>query len=202
MIQYPNIAPSNVTWTEINTVARTESIFTRVQRFYVWSGQRWEADITIPPLTVERNKIFRGFLISLEGGINPFHFSPIIDKIASGNPRGLIVVNGSEHAYNRLNVSGLKPSTKCAFAAGDWFSIRNRLYMVQQNIDSDASGNAELLIFPSIHSSIQDGDVLNIKNPTGTFRAYGDLDMPSLGRRGISPPYTFRIQHIIRGETE
>ncbi len=51
----------------VNSVAITESPYTFAQQTQDFGGVRWEAEITIRPLTHTEAKAFKAFLVSLKG---------------------------------------------------------------------------------------------------------------------------------------
>jgi len=73
-----------------------------------------------------------------------------------------------------LLVKGLQPSTEGFFYAGDYIQLGSAsgatLHKVLQQVDSDASGNATLEIWPELRKTANDGDAIIVENTVGVFR--------------------------------
>lgn len=85
-----------------------------------------------------------------------------------------IVVNGDNQTGNCLDVTGFPPSTTDVLQINTFFQLgtgsSTKLYQVLDNIDSDASGNATLPIFPKLRESPANNEALILENPKGLFR--------------------------------
>ena len=77
-ISYPLATPTNKTIQQVaffarNTVAISQSPFTYSQQVHKWTGQRWEADITLPPMKRADAEEWISFLVSLKGSYGTFY---------------------------------------------------------------------------------------------------------------------------------
>ena len=92
-----------------------------------------------------------------------------------GNPKGVPVVDTSVSSNNLpmttvLHTRGWKASSYRLLLPNDYFQIGYRLHRVCEVVNSDASGNAELVIWPSLREQPADGTALVLNRPKGVFR--------------------------------
>ena len=88
-ITYPLSTPTNKPIAEITLVARntvgvSTSPFTYKQQVYQFSGQRWEADVTLPAMAREDAEQWVSFLMKLYGQKGTF----LLGDPLAGTPRG------------------------------------------------------------------------------------------------------------------
>lgn len=166
---------ANVVITIDRVVGRTESPFTLQSQSFKWEGEKWSMQLSMPPIS---NRIiageWRAFGVSLEGSYNYFLIGDPAAKNPNGNPIGLPVVNGSGQTGNVLQSSGWQPDTNNLLRAGDYIQIGSglsaRLYMVINNVNSNASGNANITISPSLRYSPPNASTIIVNEAKGLFR--------------------------------
>jgi hypothetical protein len=129
----------------------------------------WEADISLPPLTTAQVGAWTAFLSQLRGQLGIFFLGHPLYGTPFGSALGNPLVMGSGQTGRVLNTKGWTPSKTGLLLPGDHFQIGCRLHMVQTSVNSDASGNASISIFPQIRESQVDGSPLNLSNPQGLF---------------------------------
>ena len=148
-ITYPLSTPTNKTIAEITLVARnvvgvSTSPFTFKQQVYQFSGQRWEADVTLPAMAREDAEQWVSFLMKLYGQKGTFLLG---DPLAS---------------------------TTGYLKAGDYIQLGSaataQFYKVLTDADSNSSGEATLQIWPNLRSSPSDGATVVVSNAKGVFR--------------------------------
>ena len=181
-ITYPLSTTTNKTIAEITLVARnvvgvSTSPFTFKQQVYQFSGQRWEADVTLPAMAREDAEQWVSFLMKLYGQKGTFLLG---DPLAS-TPRGSAssaagtpVVNGASQTGGTLAIDGLPASATGYLKAGDYIQLGSaataQFYKVLTDADSNSSGEATLQIWPNLRSSPSDGATVVVSNAKGVFR--------------------------------
>ena len=181
-ISYPLATPTNKTIQQVaffarNTVAISQSPFTYSQQVHKWTGQRWEADVTLPPMKRADAEEWISFLVKLKGSYGTFLLgdpnaaTPM--GTASSSP-GTPVVNGASQTGNTLNIDGVPASQTGDLKAGDYIQLGSgssaRLYKVLDDADSNGSGEVELTIYPDLRSSPSDDSTVVVSNAVGLFR--------------------------------
>ena len=78
-ISYPLSLPTHtgitsIEFRAINTVAYSRSPFTLAGQAHAYSGEAWEADITLPPMNRDDAEQWIAFLISLRGSVRNIPF--------------------------------------------------------------------------------------------------------------------------------
>jgi hypothetical protein len=150
------------------------SNFTAQPQVYAWSGQLWEAEITLPPMTRAFAEAWIAALVSLNGREGNFLIGP---DYANTSPRGIgtgtpLVKGASQTGYD-LITDGWTISQTGIMKAGDWFQLGTgssaRLYKVMVDADSNGSGESTLTIWPKLRSSPADNAALTVTSPVGRF---------------------------------
>lgn len=178
-----------------NTVAVTTSPFTYKQQVLKHSGERWEADVTLPPMNRTDAEEWNSFLLSLGGQYGTF----LLGDPNAATPRGSarnadsILVNGASQTGNSLIIDGCTVSQTGYLKAGDYIQIGtgadSQLYKVLADVDSDSGGNASIDIWPSLRSSPADNAAIYVESAKGLFRlASSDTswDINEVGFYGIT----------------
>ena len=171
-LTYPLTPPSSPTFNAMAYHPRTvvgyaASPFTGQQQTYVWPGQWWEIDGTLPPLTTDADAdAWIGFLLALNGRQGTFYLGPSTRK----SPRGSAAGTAAAGAANVANSTTLITKTHTgSFAVGDWLQVgatsAARLHRVVQ-VNSQYSYD----VFPRLRSAYADGTSIVFTNPVGIFR--------------------------------
>ena len=181
-ITYPLSTPTNKTIASITLVARnvigvSTSPFNFKQQVHQYSGQRWEADITLPRMAREDAEQWVAFLMSLYGQKGTFLLGDPLGGPARGSASpaaGPPGVNGASQTGGTLNIDGLPASATGYLKAGDYIQLgsaaTSQLYKVLADADSNSSGEASLDIYPNLRSSPADGATVVVSNAKGLFR--------------------------------
>lgn len=163
-----------------NTVGLSQSPFTFKQQVVSYGGQAWEADITLPPMVRDDAEEWVSFLVQLKGIEGTF----LLGDPSGATPRGSAsttpgtpVVNGAGQIGAVLNISGAPASASNYLKAGDYIQLGSgsgaKLHKVLKNVDTNASGEAALDIYPSMRSSPSADAPANsvvVSNAKGLFR--------------------------------
>lgn len=200
-ITYPLTFPTHtgvasMTWTKRETVAVSESPFTYSRQVVRHAGQRWEGTITLPPMKRADAEIWNSFFLKLNGQFGTFLMSDPAGATAQGSAStaaGTPVVNGASQTGNSLNIDGLPTSETDYLKAGDYIQLgsgsSSRLYKVLDDVDTNASGQASLTIWPDLRSSPTDGASVVVNNAKGLFRLANneyDFNVNNVSFYGIS----------------
>lgn len=160
-----------------NVIGISQSPFTLSQQIFRHQGQRWEADITLPPMTRANAEEWSSFLLRLRGQFGTF----LLGDPANETPRGSAgvtpgtpVIDGDNQTGDFLNVSGLPASTNGYLKTGDYIQIgagpTAKLYKVLQDVNSDSAGEATLNLWPQVRFASPDQTPILVTNARGVFR--------------------------------
>lgn len=173
-ISIPNTDIAKVRLVANNIVGVSQSPFTAVQQVYKYTGQFWEADITLPPMKREQAEYWISFLLKLNGSYGTFLLGDPNGQTARGVATGTPLVNGASQTGNELITDGWTNSTTGILKAGDYIQLGSgstaKLYKVLDDVNSDSSGNATLTLFPDLRTSPADNATITVSNPKGVFR--------------------------------
>ena len=175
-ITYPLSTPTSIGIAAItlrarNAVAISESPFSFNQQIVRHAGQRWEADVTIPPLRKDLMEPWVSFLVALQGSYGTF----LLGDPNMTEPQGTatsLVASGAR-GESSLTVVSINGTLK----AGDYLQFGPNganayLYKVLFDYSvADASGGVPLEIWPSLRAGTSGGgDSVGLTNATGVFR--------------------------------
>ena len=181
-ISYPLTFPTqtgiaSVNLHAINSVAISQSPFTYKQQVVAHTGQRWEAEVSLPPMKRDDAEVWIAFLLSLKGMRGTFLMGDPNCATARGSAStaaGTPVVNGADQTGDNLTIDGLPVSATGYLLAGDYIQIGSgstaRLYKVLQDVNTNASGQATLNLWPDLRSSPNDNSSVAVSNAKGVFR--------------------------------
>ena len=178
-ISFPLSLPTTAGIMRVRLVANdvvgvSQSPFTAVQQVYRYSGQFWEADITLPPMKRADAEYWISFLLKLNGPYGTFLMGDPNGATARGVATGTPLVNGAGQTGNELVTDGWTTSTTGILKAGDYIQLgtgaTSRLYKVLDDVNSDGSGNATLTVWPDLRSAPADNAAITVSNTKTTFR--------------------------------
>lgn len=177
-ISYPLALPTsigiaNITLSANNAVAISQSPFTFKQQIVQHAGQRWTASISIPPVRRDLAEPWVSFLLALGGPVGTFLLGDPnakapqgVSAIFLGTP---IITNQSG---NSITVTGASSNKTNWLVVGDYIQIGTgssaTLHKVLSNVNTNASGQAVLDIWPAIRGTRSGSIVVN--NTVGLFR--------------------------------
>jgi len=175
-LTFPSVGIAKFDLSFRKSVAFSESPFSYAQQVHDFGGAKWEAQVTIPPLTQSEAQVFQAFLIGLEGRKGTFTL---------GNPL-------QTSALSRT-ATGNKGDTDITFSgevpAGTYFSIANRLYITTE------TGTTDVEIQPPLRADASSATV-DFTQPLGTWRlATNDVNW-STGTSQLTP-FTFACVEAI-----
>jgi len=181
-ITYPLALPTHtgiasVEFRAVNTVAYSQSPFTLSGQAHAYSGQMWQADISLPPMKRADAEQWIAFLISLRGQFGTF----LLNDPSATTPRGTassVTVTGSA---GDASVTAVLTGT---LLAGDYFQLGTTSDATLHKVLVDRSGNGTMEIWPALRkarSSIS-GDVTSA---AGVFRLMSNEQAWSVSEASI-----------------
>lgn len=193
-ITYPLTLPTvtgirSITLRSVNAVAIEQSPFTFAQQVQASSGQRWEADVTLPPMKRESAATWVSWLRSLRGQYGTFLMGDPLCATPRGTAGGTPII--TNQSGGTIIVTGAAVSQTGWLLSGDYIQIGTgssaTLHMVLQDVDTDGSGNAAVEVWPHVRGT-RSGTV-TVSNAVGRFRLsdnMSDVTIDSASTYGIS----------------
>ena len=178
-IIYPLSLPTNtgikqIEFRAINAVAYSASPFTFSGQAFAYSGQMWQADITLPMMKRDNAEQWLSWLISLRGQYGTFLLGDPTGSTARGVATGAPLVNGAGQTGGTLVIDGATVSTTGWLKAGDYIQLgsagTSTLHKVLQDANSDGAGNVSLEIWPHLRVSPSNNSSVVVSNTKGRFR--------------------------------
>jgi hypothetical protein len=172
--------------------ALSQSPFTLKQQAVRHSGQRWEADIDLPPMSRSQAAVWLGWMASLRGTWGTFTMGPPGVTAPLGSAGGTPLVNGADQLGSELILDGATATQTGWLKAGDYVQLGSgstaSLKMVLQDADSDGSGNVTLDLWPDVRTAPADNDAITTTSPIGLWRLLSNdfsYDVNSASHYGI-----------------
>ena len=191
---------SSVDWIADNRISVSESPFTYHQQVVKHAGARWSGGIVLPPMKREDADRWNAFFLRLDGSFGTFLMGDPAGKTPRGSAAstaGTPVVNGSSQTGNELDIDGLPVSETGYLKAGDYIQIgsgsTSKLHKVLEDVDTNASGEATLNIWPDLRSSPADNAALSVSNAKGVFRLLNSSIQWSVDNRNF---YTLAFEFV------
>lgn len=181
MTTYPLTLPTHtgirsINIRAVNVVAYERSPFTLSGQAQASAGQGWAADVTLPPMKYEDAEQWNAWLLSLRGQFGTFLMGDPVRALARGSARGTdtVTVNGAGQTGENLNITSDQLSELEYLKAGDYIQlgsgISTTLHKVLVDVDTDASGNATLTLWPHVRTAPSNGATVVVENAKGRWR--------------------------------
>lgn len=184
---YPLNLPTNVgikqsSWKLKRAVAVSTSPFTGAQQVQEYDYSLWQATISLPPMKRENAAAWQAFFLKLHGRLGTF----LLGDPDAKEPRGVIsgsvtVATDAAVGSHEVEISTSLTNTANIFRAGDYIQFGSdssaKLHMIVEDVDTDASGDATLVVEPIIKVPVTSSTAVTYSNPKGQFR----MDASELG---------------------
>lgn len=160
----------NMSMRLIHSVSMTESPVNYKQLVATHSAAKWEAEVTIRPLSHDEAKTFSAFLASLRGMEKTFTMGdPLMAYSSTPDMQtGASDTVGSTH----LNIDN---NSSQNIKAGSHFEVGGRLYMLLEDSNAGTQGNKD--ISPALQTNVSIYTQLTFNEPKATWRlATNDID--------------------------
>ena len=158
-LSFPNVGIQNMSMRLRRVVAVSESPFTLDTQVYTHQGARWEAEISLPPLSHAEARSVEGFVVGLKGREGTFTF---------GNPLHTSTASATLSAQATIRSETLTTtSSGSAVSAGTYFQLGSYLYIVTAD---KASGAGTLSFQPPLRETIASGQACDFTLPKSLWR--------------------------------
>ena len=176
-ISYPLSLPTSIGIAQIelratNAVAISRSPFTFQSQVHAYTGQSWQADVTLPSVRRDLAEDWVAWLISLKGQLGTFYLGDPNAATPRGSARDsdTILVNGAVSSGNTISIDSAPASQTDYLKAGDYLQVGTQLFKVLKSVDTNVSGEATVDVWPDVRTSISDGAAVTVQNTKGLFR--------------------------------
>lgn len=171
----------------VRAVSVSESSFTYSQQLQEHQGEAWEISFTLNLLNREQAEAYNAFILKLGGRAGSFTTAIAGSETPRGVATGTPLVKGVSQTGRELDIDGLTPDITGIFLAGDFIQLgtglSTRLHKILDDVNSDGSGEATLLLAPKIVTAPSDNDPVIVSNAKGHFRLKSNANPVS-----IAPP--------------
>ena len=157
-LAFPNVGLTNVNLRLVRTVGMSESPFSYEQQVHDFGGARWEAEITLPPLSHSEARSVEAFLVGLKGRSGTFTF---------GHPLHTHSGTFALASATAVRDETISVVTSDSVSAGNYFQLGNYLYMITEDI---SSGTSDIDIQPPMREVIASSTALDFTLPKSTWR--------------------------------
>ena len=179
MTTYPITFPSHtgvrsIDLRAINAIIYEMSPFTFVGQAQASSGQMWQADVSLPPMKRADAEQWIAWLVSLRGQYGTFNMGDPVGCALLGAGGGTPIVNGASQTGEALIIDGCTASVTGWLKAGDYVQLgaagTATLHKVLADVNTNASGQTTLSLWPYIRSAPADNATVVISNTVGRWR--------------------------------
>jgi hypothetical protein len=166
-ISYPLSLPTTIGIAKIelsavNAIAVSRSPFTFDTQVHAYSGEMWQADITIPPVHRDLAESWVSFLVSLRGQYGTF----LLNDPACVDPRGTATSATVSGSNGDRSISVTMTGT---LLAGDYIQIGTGANATLHKVLQDQDGSGTLEIWPALRKNVSSVSV-TLSNASGLFR--------------------------------
>lgn len=166
-LSYPLNLPTSIGIAQIdiravNSVAYSQSPFTYAGQAHAYTGQMWQADITIPPVRRDLAAPWKAFLTSLRGQFGTF----LLGDPDYTSPQGTV------SACTLTGTLGSQTATVTmtgSLLAGDYIQLGSGASSRLHQVLVDQTGDGSLEIWPALRDNYT-GAAVTFNSPKGVFR--------------------------------
>ena len=178
-ISYPRALPTHtgirqITLRAVNVTALSESVFTLRQQVFKHSGERWEAEVTLPQMARSDAEQWVAWLLSMRGREGTFLLGYPLGATPRGSAGGTPRVNGASQTGDSISIDGCTASQTGWLKAGDYIQLGSgagsSLHKVLQDVSSNGAGQATIDVWPSIRTAPADNSTVVVSASKGVFR--------------------------------
>lgn len=192
-ISYPLSLPTvsgirSIELRAINAVAYSASPFTFAGQAISYPGQKWEAEVTLPPMKRADAEQWVSWLVGLRGQFGTF----LLGDPLAATPRGLAsTFPGSPTISNQtggtISVTGASLNKTGWLLAGDYIQIGSgssaTLHKVLQDANTNGSGATSLEIWPHVRGTRS--GAITVSAAKGLFRLSSNEQAWSINEASI-----------------
>ena len=178
-IVYPLVMPISprareLRVTAVSSVGSSISPWTFSENVQSHPGQRWEIDISLPPMLRDDAQDWIAFLLALNGQEGTFLAGDSTMESPRGPMGGSPVVSGAGQTGITLNVSGCTNNQTPWAKAGDPIQLgtglTTRFHRVLSDANSNGSGQVSIDLWPRVRIAPSNGATILTRNTLGLWR--------------------------------
>lgn len=180
-ISYPLSLPTSIGIAQIelratNAVAISRSPFTFATQVHAYTGQSWQADVSLPSIRRDLAEDWVAWLISLKGQLGTFYLGDPNAATPRGSARDTdtIKVASAVSSGGTISINSAPASQTDYLKAGDYMQIglgvSRQLFKVLNDVDTDGAGAATVDVWPNVRTSIASTTPITVENTKGIFR--------------------------------
>lgn len=166
-LDFPSVGINNMTMRLVRAVATVESPFTFSKQVYQHQGTRWEAEITLPPLSDQESRAVQAFLTGLKGQVGTFLFGNPLHTAPYGTATSVTLSANADAGDDEIECNG-----NGTLLAGDYFQLGTgldaRIHQVVEDVTVGSSTTVK--IEPPVRVASSSGSSLDLTNPKGAWR--------------------------------
>jgi hypothetical protein len=197
-ITFPTILPTvtgirSITLRARNVTARSGSPFTLKQQIVSHPGQRWEAEVSLPPMARAAGEEWVSFMVAQYGGAGTFLMGDPLGATPRGVGGGTPVINGAGQTGGSISVGGGPNSQTGWLLMGDYIQLgtgaTTTLHKVLTDANTSAGGVATLDVWPWLRTAPADGAAVVVSNAVGRWRmatSEAEWDVSTMRTYGIT----------------
>lgn len=169
-------APRSVELRAVTATGLSRSPFTGAEISYQWSLERWEVDLSLPPMTRVDAEAWAAWILSLQGRAKTFLLGDPLGAVPRGSARDadLLTVDGAGQTGHALALTSAPASVAGYFKAGDYLQLGTgstaRLHKILEDAHSDGTGRVTVDLWPALRGSPPDGASVKVEGARGVFR--------------------------------
>jgi hypothetical protein len=172
ILNFPDIKPTAEVWELVSPTQTFSSPLDGRTQTRKLLADRWRCSLTFANLNKAEVLKLRAFLWALRGRSGRFYYSPHDTSDALSNPSGSPVVDGA--TSSKSIASRGWPTNEICRAAGEFVSIGDQLFGVEQDVTSDGLGDASIELAPDPRITLADGQAIEFAAPRGVFQLSDD----------------------------
>ena len=181
-ISYPLSLPTHtgiasIELRAINAVAYSQSPFTYAGQAHAYSGQMWQADISLPAMKRADAEQWIAFLVSLRGQYGTF----TLNDPSATSPRGTAAAATISGSTGDSSVSVTMSGT---LLAGDYIQLGTGANARLHKVLQDQSGTGTLEIWPALRAN-QSSVSADLTSASGVFRLASNQQSWSVNEASI-----------------
>ena len=195
-ISYPLSLPTSIGIAQIelratNAVAISRSPFTFSTQVHAYTGQSWQADVTLPSIRRDLAEDWVAWLISLKGQLGTFYLGDPNAATPRGSARDTdtIKVASAVSSGGTISINSAPASQTDYLKAGDYMQIglgvSRQLFKVLNDVDTDGAGAATVDVWPNVRTSIASTTPITVENTKGIFRLSSNEQSFSINEAGF-----------------
>ena len=169
----PNFVKSE--WSISRAVAVSSSPFTYSSQVYKFTGAKWSAVVSLPPMKREQAVEWQSFFMRLQGQFGTFLMGDPDASAVRGTISNTVAVNADQDvgAYD-VTIDGADASESQLFKTGDYVQFNSgansKLHMIIADVASDGSGVATLPIEPPLSAALLNNATVSYASPKCVMR--------------------------------